>query len=92
MRAKQDDAIKNLEEAKKAIDDKIAEIEKRREDIATLEKASEKLAELAKQEKGVADCCLGLKVLDFVLLEVKSLRGHEVLLYEPAVHVVPAVA
>ncbi|MGL6075081.1 MAG: hypothetical protein ACRC8S_13055 [Fimbriiglobus sp.] len=52
---KQENAIKALEEAKKALNDQAAMIEKRQDDIAKLEAAKEKIAELAKEEKKVAD-------------------------------------
>jgi Domain of unknown function (DUF4175) len=53
--AKQNDAIKALEDAKKSFQQQIAEMEKRREDIAKLEDAAQKLDKLTKDEIQVAD-------------------------------------
>jgi hypothetical protein len=53
--AKQGEAIKALEQVKKDLGEKIAEIEKRRDDLAKLEEAGKKLGELAKEEGKVAD-------------------------------------
>ncbi len=47
--------VKALDEAKKQFAEKIAELEKRKDDIAKLEDAAKKLAELAKAEPFIAD-------------------------------------
>jgi hypothetical protein len=52
---KQNEAIKALEDAKKTVQQQIAEMEKRREDIAKLENAADKLDKLTKDEGQIAD-------------------------------------
>ncbi len=52
---KQEQALKALAKAKAELDQKIAEVEKRRDDMAKLEKAGEKLDQLLKKENAVAD-------------------------------------
>jgi hypothetical protein len=52
--AKQDKALDALKEARKEIGDKLAEVEKRRDDLAKLEEAAKKLDDLAGKEKNVA--------------------------------------
>ncbi len=52
---KQEDTLKHLEAAKKALEDKAGEIEKRREEMAKLEEAAKKLDELARKEQRVSD-------------------------------------
>ena len=47
--------LKGLEEAKKALAEKVAEAENRRDEIAKLEDAEKKIGELIKKEKNVAD-------------------------------------
>jgi hypothetical protein len=51
----QDQALARLEEAKKALAEQAAQIEKRREEIAKLEDAERKLAEMIQKEGKVAD-------------------------------------
>jgi len=52
--ARQDKAIKALENAKESLDDQVAEVRKRRDDMARLEDAGKRLAELARKETKVA--------------------------------------
>jgi hypothetical protein len=52
--AMQDKAIENLQQARKDLADKAAQIESRQADIAKLEDAAKKLADIAKQETDVA--------------------------------------
>src|SRR5207253_687439 len=51
---KQDQALAALKKAKQELAAKIAELEKRKDDIAKLEEAAKKLAELTKAEKDIA--------------------------------------
>lgn len=52
---KQDRALDALKDAQKALQDQIAEVAKRRDDIAKLEDAAKKLDALTKQEGNIAD-------------------------------------
>jgi hypothetical protein len=52
--ARQNEALKSLDEAKKQLAEQIAAMDKRRDEIAKLEEAAKKLEELTKQETSVA--------------------------------------